>query len=201
VTPEFFGCELILGGQKSGKSRHAEQRAQDWLQCDDDHRAVVVATALPGDAEMQARIARHRHDRDAWVQQQAVGHRLQTLEVPYDLAHAIAHITQPQVLVLVDCLTLWLTNWLMPASPDAGAAKAYLAGYPAAEAALLTALESAQGPLVLVSHDIGAGVVPLGAEVRQFVDAQGLLNQRVAALSQRVSLMVAGLALQIKGGA
>jgi adenosylcobinamide kinase/adenosylcobinamide-phosphate guanylyltransferase len=186
---EILGTELILGGQKSGKSRRAEQLALQWLQQDATHRVVLLATALAGDAEMAQRIARHQQDRQDCPELAA---RLLTHEVPHHLAQAIAQQSQPQVLVVVDCLTLWLTNWLMPADPHPSD------HYPAAQAELLFALAQAPGPVVLVSNEIGLGVVPMGEQVRQFVDALGVLNQQVAAVCQRVTFMAAGLPMALK---
>ena len=111
-------------------------------------------------------------------------------------AQAIAAYSAPQTLVLVDCLTLWLTNQLMPAEGLAAATDA-----PAPEvalAALLQALQRASGPVVLVSNEIGLGLIPMGREVRDFVDALGQLNQAVAGVCERVTLMVAGLPLILK---
>ena len=101
--------ELILGGQKSGKSRRAEMLARQWLDQADDHHAVLIATAQPWDEEMRQRIARHQADRAERVP------GMVTVEEPLALAEAIVRISQPHTLVVVDCLTLWLTNLLMPA--------------------------------------------------------------------------------------
>lgn len=101
--------ELILGGQKSGKSRRAELLARQWLDAEPGRRAVLIATAQPWDAEMQQRIARHQADRV----QRVPG--MTTVEEPLALAQAIAQHSRPDTLVVVDCLTLWLTNVLMPA--------------------------------------------------------------------------------------
>ncbi len=197
-------CELILGGQKSGKSRRAELLALQWLQQDATHRVVLLATALAGDAEMAQRIARHQQDRQGCPELAA---RLSTHEVPHQLAQAIAQHSQPQVLVVVDCLTLWLTNWLMPLDPThQDLAQQYLVKEPppadtpfaTAQNQLLEALGQAPGPVVLVSNEIGLGVVPMGEQVRQFVDALGVLNQQVAAVCQRVTFMAAGLPLVLK---
>ena len=100
--------ELILGGQKSGKSRRAELLARDWLAMSPEHRALLIATAQPWDDEMRARIARHQQDRA----QRVPG--LATLEEPHDLATAITRHGAAHTLIVVDCLTLWLTNHLMP---------------------------------------------------------------------------------------
>jgi adenosylcobinamide kinase/adenosylcobinamide-phosphate guanylyltransferase len=187
--------ELITGGQRSGKSRRAEALAQQWLQ-GPGHRAVFIATAQPWDEEMRERIARHQADRAA----QLPGMR--TLEVPLALGHAIAAHSSPDTLVVVDCLTLWLTNLLMPAS-DSTAPDAALTAEATQQATLrlLEAIQTAKGPVVLVGNEIGMGVVPLGAQVRSFVDTLGRLNQDVASVCDRVTLMVAGLPLVVKGAA
>jgi adenosylcobinamide kinase / adenosylcobinamide-phosphate guanylyltransferase len=181
--------ELILGGQKSGKTRAALARAAAWLDTA-GHEAVLVATAQAHDAEMAERIARHRADRAATVP------RLVTHEEPSELAHALATLCAPQRLVVVDCLTLWLTQQVMPVGCQA----------PAAEdiedtiEALVQAVRDARGPLILVSNEIGLGLSPLGAQVRRFVDLLGTLHQRVAAACQRVTLVVAGCEWPVKGG-
>lgn len=177
--------QLILGGQKSGKSRHAELLARDWLAGRGDRRAVLIATAQPWDAEMRARIARHQSDRAERVP------GLATVEEPVALAAALAAQSAPDTLVVVDCLTLWLTNLLMPMhGPSADAGDATVP--------LLDALHEARGPVVLVGNEIGLGVIPMGREVRAFVDALGRLNQDVAAACDRVVFMAAGLPLVLK---
>ncbi len=182
---------LLLGGQKSGKSRQAELLARQWLQQGAAYSASLIATGTAHDAEMQARIARHQQDRAARVPQ------LATLEVPRDVAAAIAAHSQPQHLLVVDCLTLWLTNWLMPA-PGLESNQPLAHDWRAQSAMFLEALQQARGPVVLVSNEIGLGVIPLGREVRAFVDALGLLNQQTAAVCNRVTLMAAGIALPMK---
>lgn len=183
--------ELILGGQRSGKSRRAEALAQSWLAASKAHSAVMIATGQALDAEMRARIERHQADR---AQRLA---RMPTVEVPLALAQAIEDHSSVHTLVLVDCLTLWLTNQLMPSevSPMPAPASAQ-AG--AASERLLQALRRSSGPVVLVSNEIGLGVIPLGREVRDFVDALGRLNQEVATVCERVTLMAAGLPLILK---
>lgn len=187
--------ELILGGQKSGKSRRAELLARDWLARSPGHRALLIATAQPWDGEMRARIARHQHDRAERVP------GLATLEEPRDLAGAIARHSQPHSLLVVDCLTLWLTNWTMPAGAetlDSEQKKALELDWQAQVAQFFIAIERAPGPVVLVGNEIGLGVIPMGREVRAFVDALGLLNQQAAQACQRVTLMAAGLPLTLK---
>jgi len=180
--------ELILGGCKSGKSRCAEQRASDWLAWP-GRSACLLATALAGDAEMRERIDRHRADRALRVP--AMG----TVEVPVALPEAVAEHSGEHRLLVVDCLTLWLTNLLMPIS----GASIDEAGWQSRQDDLVRALQRARGPIVLVSNEIGWGVSPLSAEARCFVDALGVLHQRVAAACSHVTLMVAGHELAVKG--
>lgn len=216
--------ELILGGCKSGKSRCAQRRAADWLAWP-GRSACVIATALASDEEMRERIARHRADRARELP------AVQTLEVPHDLAEAVRACSSAQRLVVVDCLTLWLTNLLMPmqegltsgaggaaangplevpmkAPMDASASPALNepasasldeAAWQCHQSALIEALAAARGPVVLVSNEIGWGVSPMSAPARRFVDALGVLHQRVAQACSHVTLMVAGQELAVKG--
>jgi len=182
--------ELILGGQRSGKSRCAESRAIAWLAVP-GHEAALLATALPGDGEMRERIAQHRRDRAERVP------RMLTHEVPTDLALAVAEHGRRQRLLVIDCLTLWTTNWLMPMDGVAPAPESWRA----ASQALLRALDAAPGPVVLVSNEIGLGLSPMTREARHFVDELGRLHQAVAAHCARVTLMVAGLEMPVKSEA
>jgi adenosylcobinamide kinase/adenosylcobinamide-phosphate guanylyltransferase len=179
--------ELILGGQKSGKSRAAVERARAWLAAADARHAVLLATAEAGDAEMTTRIERHRLDRAVRVP------ALRTVEAGGDLQRAIDAHGAADTLLVVDCLTLWLTQRLMPldgrAAPDLAAQTD----------TLIDALVRAPGPVVLVSNEIAMGVIAIDRATRGFVDALGLLHQRVAAACERVTLMVAGCELAIKG--
>jgi len=179
--------EFILGGQKSGKSRTAESRAARWL-LRPGHEAVLIATAQAGDAEMVARIARHRAERAERVP------GLMTVEEPRRLAEAIRQHARPHTLVVVDCLTLWLTQLALPlegspASPEALARETR---------ALVEALAQASGPAVLVSNEIGLGLSPLSREARAFVDALGRLHQDVAAVCEDLTFMVAGCEMPVK---
>ena len=185
--------ELILGGQKSGKSRRAELLARQWLDAAPDHQAVLIATAQPWDDEMRQRIARHQADRAERVP------GMRTVEEPIALAEAIRQHSSARTLVVVDCLTLWLTNRLMPAENESNLALEPMDT--ARTASLLIAIQEAAGPVVLVGNEIGLGVIPMGREVRAFVDALGRLNQDVAAVCERVTLMAAGLPLTLKGAA
>ena len=205
--------EFVLGGQKSGKSRRAETLACDWLAQSPGHKAVFIATAQPWDDEMRLRIARHQQDRAERLP------GMLTVEEPLALAQALSQHSDPQTIVVVDCLTLWLTNRLMPpdvavaaaVSPDPcientpdiesniesnDAVSQQLIGY---AAMLLIAIKNAAGPVVLVGNEIGLGVIPMGRETRAFVDALGRLNQDVAGVCERVTFMAAGLPLVLKG--
>jgi len=164
---------LVLGGVRSGKSRHAERLLEEAAES-----AAYIATAEPGDAEMAARIAAHRERRGGFWR---------TVEAPLALPGAIRAETRP---MLVDCLTLWLSN-------------AMLAGrdIEAETGALLAALRDAVPPVVLVANEVGLGLVPETALGRRFRDAAGQLNQEVAALADRVVFVAAGLPLALKGGA
>ena len=165
---------LVLGGARSGKSRHAE----GLVEAASGARRVYVATATAGDAEMAARIAAHRNRRGAdWS----------TVEAPHDLAGEISRAAAPDAAVLVDCLTLWLSNLLL-AGADLGAARR----------SLLEALAAARGPVVCVANEVGLGIVPDNALARAFRDAAGRLNQDVAAAADRVVFVAAGLPLVLK---
>ena len=187
--------ELILGGQKSGKSRRAELLARDWLAQSADHRAVLIATGQPWDDEMRERIARHQRDRAERVP------GLVTVEEPLDVASAIAQRSTAHTLLVVDCLTLWLTQWTMPLGTESMSLEqkqALSRNWQAQEAMFLGAIAASPGPIILVGNEIGLGVIPMGREVRAFVDALGALNQQVAQVCPRVTLMAAGLPLTLK---
>lgn len=180
--------ELILGGQRSGKSRLAEQRGLDWQACGPGHRVSLIATAFAADDEMAQRIARHRALRPTGFT---------TVEAPWGLAQALTDNDAPEQLCIVDCLTLWLTNWLLPApgiAPPAGT-------WAEARADLLKVIGQRRGPVVLVSNEIGLGMIPMGREARHFVDELGSLHREVAALAGRVTLVVVGIEVPVKPAA
>ncbi|MCL2429923.1 MAG: bifunctional adenosylcobinamide kinase/adenosylcobinamide-phosphate guanylyltransferase [Alphaproteobacteria bacterium] len=162
---------VVLGGARSGKSRYAERLIAavppPW---------VYVATAEAGDAEMAERIALHRQRR---------GKDWQTVDAPHDLAAALGAAADAPV--LVDCLTLWLSNRML-----AGA------DLEVETARLEAALAGRRQPVVVVSNEVGSGIVPDNALARRFRDLQGCLNQRLAARAGRVILMVAGMPLVVK---
>jgi adenosylcobinamide kinase / adenosylcobinamide-phosphate guanylyltransferase len=164
---------LVLGGARSGKSLYAER-----LVAAAAARGLYCATASPGDDEMRARIAAHRARRGAFWQ---------TIEAPLDLAGAVAEAS-PERPLLIDCLTLWLSNLL-------------LAGRPLDQefATLRAALRDAAGPVVLVANEVGLGLVPETPLGRRFRDGAGRLNQNIAAVADRVVFVAAGLPLVLKG--
>ena len=167
--------ELILGGIRSGKSRLAEQRASS-----SGLDVVYIATATAGDTAMAARIEQHRAHRPAhWL----------TVEAPLNLAHALQEHAHSQCCVIVDCLTLWITNWLCSEHPD---------HYPAQRSALLELLPTLPGQLILVANETSMGIVPLGELTRRYCDEAGTLHQTLAAQCDRVTLTVAGLPLILK---
>lgn len=162
---------LVLGGARSGKSAHAERLIEAL-----GVPALYIATAAAGDAEMAARIAAHRARR---------GNLWTTREAPLDLASAIAEADRP---VLVDCLTLWVSN-LMHAGRDVAAEGERLA----------ETLAAVRAPAVLVANEVGLGIVPDNALAREFRDHAGRLNQRIATTAGRVVFIAAGLPLTLKG--
>ena len=178
---------LVIGGARSGKSAHAET-----LALASGRQLIYIATAQAGDAEMRARIAHHRERRDS---------RWTTVEETMALGAAIEKYSRPDTLVLVDCLTIWLSNLLFAERTEFPAVGTIAppACFDQERAALLQALEDAKGELILVTNEVGQGVIPQGAVSRWFVDEAGRLNQAVAARCERAVLIVAGLPLVLKG--
>lgn len=167
--------QLILGGARSGKSRLAEQRA-DASGLD----VIYIATAQAGDAEMEARIAHHRASRPAhWM----------LIEEPLHLSAVLQQHAAPDRCLLVDCLTLWLTNLLLHEE----------AGLRAEVDAVCRCISDLPGELIMVSNEVGWGIVPMGELSRRFQDEAGRLHQQLAGRCDLVTLTVAGLPLEIKG--
>lgn len=191
-----YDKHLILGGQKSGKTAHALQIAQQWLNTKSEHRAFYVATAhLRDDVAMQERIAAHQRERATQYP------HMENLHAPLDLAAILHAYSQPHTLLLIDCLGMWLTNWMAPVeleNPDADFLHTALSAWRAQRQAMLQQLACAAGPVLLVSNEVGLGVVPLGRVSRVFVDELGALNQATARVCQRVSAIMAGLPLRLK---
>lgn len=178
---------FVIGGARSGKSAYAEQRAQE-----SGKEVIYIATAQANDAEMQARIAHHRARREqAW----------HTVEEPLALGKAIARWGAPDRLILVDCLTVWMSNLLFSEAQDFPEIGTIVPPerFHEERSSFLDAIEQTCCDLVLVSNEVGMGIVPLGAVSRWFADEAGRLNQAVAARCERVALVAAGLPLKLKG--
>ena len=168
--------ELILGGARSGKSRLAEK-----LAADSGLAVTYIATSQAIDGEMSARIRQHRERRPAdWA----------LVEEPLELARLLQELASPERCLLVDCLTLWLTNLLMLEDD---------ARLNAEREALLECLGQLPGRIILVSNETGLGVVPMGELTRRYVDEAGWLHQAIAERCQRVIFTVAGLPMLLKG--
>lgn len=173
MTGSLPPLSLVIGGARSGKSAFAERLVTATAR-----PRRYVATAEAWDDEMRDRIARHRQDRGGdWL----------TVEAPLDLAYALS-AARGEEAVLVDCATLWLTNHLLAGHDLTREAEA-----------LVTALATCAAPVVIVSNETGWGIVPDNALARRFRDAQGHLNQRLAADAGLVVTVIAGLPLVLKG--
>ena len=170
--------QLILGGARSGKSRLAEKLAAESALA-----VTYIATSQPLDGEMNERVRHHRERRPGhWA----------LVEEPLELARVLRDNAGAEIFLLVDCLTLWLTNLLMLEDPQR---------LDAERDALLACLAELPGEIVFVSNETGMGVVPLGELTRRYVDEAGWLHQALAERCQRVVLTVAGLPLTLKGTA
>lgn len=168
---------FVIGGCRSGKSSHALHAAEEMP----GNRKIYIATCMPQDEEMKQRVAKHRQERSKnWV----------TIEEPLQLASAISQNGPEADVLLVDCLTLWVSNLLMETDDERQIEKRI--------AELIAALERATGPIVLVSNEIGTGIVPQNKLARQYRDIIGLANQAVAKTAGRVIWMVAGIPVTIK---
>jgi len=170
---------LILGGARSGKSAHAQGLAEQ-----SGLAVTYIATAQVYDEEFAARVARHRQSRPQhW----------KTVETPHHLAATLRREAEPDRCLVVDCLTLWLAQCICPdCAPPEGV------DWEDMRADFLATLPALPGRIILVSNEVGMGIVPLGEINRRFQDEQGRLNQAVAALAQNVVFMAAGLPLALK---
>jgi adenosylcobinamide kinase/adenosylcobinamide-phosphate guanylyltransferase len=166
---------LVLGGARSGKSRYAQRHAEA-----SGCRPVLIATAEACDAEMAARIARHAAERDV---------RWSVIEEPLDVAATLRREAGPERILVVDCITLWLSNLFLRDRDRA-----------AATAGLVETVATLEGPVIFVSNEVGSGIVPDNALARAFRDAQGSLNQALAEACEAVVLITAGIALRLKPG-
>jgi adenosylcobinamide kinase/adenosylcobinamide-phosphate guanylyltransferase len=169
--------QLVIGGCRSGKSRQALAVAEAFTAA----RRIFIATCVPRDDEMRRRVSRHKAERDrSW----------HTVETPLELPRALKDFARAGNVVLVDCLTLWISNLLL-ASDHTDRIEAHVDQ-------LVEALRQTDGLVVLVSNEVGTGIVPENLLARVFRDAAGFANQRVAQAADRVLWMVAGIPVQIK---
>ncbi|HSI37823.1 MAG TPA: bifunctional adenosylcobinamide kinase/adenosylcobinamide-phosphate guanylyltransferase [Methylotenera sp.] len=174
-----MSVHLILGGARSGKSAYAEKLALEG-----GLAVSYVATAQIYDNEFKARIQHHQDRRPAdWA----------LIEEPHYLAQTLRRLAAPNQCLIVDCLTLWLAQWICPdCNPPQDSS------WKTEREALLSVLSTLPGTVILVSNEVGMGIVPLGEINRQFQDEQGRLNQAVAAVANQVTFVVAGLPLKLK---
>jgi adenosylcobinamide kinase/adenosylcobinamide-phosphate guanylyltransferase len=169
---------FVIGGCRSGKSTYAMQTAERVPA----EQKIFIATCVPQDDEMKRRVARHQKERSQnWV----------TVEAPLNLPEAVLQNSRSGDVILVDCLTLWVSNLLMETGDESKIEETI--------SQFINAIEKAAGPIVLVSNEVGAGIVPENALARQYRDIIGRVNQDVAKTAGRVIWMVAGIPLTIKG--
>lgn len=180
-----MSAHLILGGARSGKSAYAEQLASALEQ-----PVSYIATAQVYDDEFAQRVAHHQARRPAYWQ---------LVEAPFNLAQTLVKYDAPDTCMIVDCLTLWLAQCICPdCAPPAGVTRTEALWQQEREA-LLNTLPTLKSHVLLVSNEVGMGIVPLGEINRQFQDEQGRLNQAVAKLANKVSFIAAGLPIHLKG--
>ena len=171
--------ELVIGGARSGKSAYAEKRANE-----SGKKVIYIATAEAGDSEMQTRIDQHRQNRpQQW----------QTVEEPIKLADLIQQNSGSEFCLLVDCLTLWLTNILFDKQGEIQQTV-----FEKETSALYNSLSNYSGQIILVTNEVGLGIVAIDRMTRRFVDEAGLLHQKIAAISNKVVLITAGLPQVLK---
>jgi adenosylcobinamide kinase/adenosylcobinamide-phosphate guanylyltransferase len=169
---------FVIGGCRSGKSTYALQTAEKVLA----EQKIFIATCVPQDDEMKRRVARHQKERSQnWV----------TVEAPLRLPEAILQNSRRGDVILVDCLTLWVSNLLMKTDDEKKIENTI--------SRLIEALEKATCPIVLVSNEVGTGIVPENKLARQYRDIIGLVNQAVAKTASKVIWMVAGIPVTVKG--
>jgi adenosylcobinamide kinase/adenosylcobinamide-phosphate guanylyltransferase len=168
---------FVIGGCRSGKSNYAMQTAEEIA----TEQKIYIATCVPQDDEMKRRVARHQKERSQnWV----------TVEAPLDLPGAILQNSRRANVILVDCLTLWMSNLLIETGDENKIEETI--------SQLTNALEKAKCPIILVSNEVGTGIVPENALARQFRDITGWLNQAVAKYANKVVWMVAGIPVTVK---
>ncbi len=176
---------LILGGARSGKSSYAESLA--ILAAESSNKTIsYLATAIAQDDEMKARIKRHQLDRPKdW----------KVIEEPLLLTEKLNQLNDNNQLIIIDCMTLWITNWLCL---NEGDGVNNLSSWEQEKSTFISQLKKSKATILIVSNETGSGIIPLGTLNRQFVDHAGWLNQEIAQVSQQVTLVVAGLPLELK---
>ncbi|PIE42784.1 MAG: bifunctional adenosylcobinamide kinase/adenosylcobinamide-phosphate guanylyltransferase [Gammaproteobacteria bacterium] len=180
---------LVLGGARSGKSSYAESLAKRL-----SDKVVYMATASAEDPEMRARIALHQSERpEHWglIEEKFFLSR----ELERIVVNSETNQTASGSVILIDCLTLWLSNWLCLSESDS----ADFDSWSAEKNSFIEQLKKTTCPIILVSNEVGSGIVPMGELSRQFVDQAGWLNQAIAAVAEEVVLVVAGLPITLKG--
>ena len=179
MGPEMLNeIVFVIGGCRSGKSNYALDTAEQMP----GDKKIFIATCLPRDDEMKQRIARHQEQRSqTWT----------TVEEPVHLHESITKISRKATVILVDCLTLWITNIMLEAG-DEKKIESHVSK-------LIHALAAADCPVILVSNEVGTGIVPENKLARQFRDVMGQVNQAVAQYANKVVWMVAGIPVTIKG--
>ncbi len=170
---------LILGGARSGKSSYAESEALS-----SGKAPIYIATATADDKEMKSRIQRHQeHRRSDW----------HLIEEPLILSHLIENYGDKEQIILIDCMTLWVSNWLCKKEQQVDGIE-----WSVEKERFLLALKNSQKDIIVVSNEVGSGIMPLGELTRDFVDRAGWLNQAIARVADKVTLVVAGIPTPIK---
>jgi adenosylcobinamide kinase/adenosylcobinamide-phosphate guanylyltransferase len=166
--------KLVIGGARSGKSSYALAQAEA-----SGSNLIFIATARASDEEMADRIRRHQQERgDNWT----------LIEEPFHLAARITEFGKPDQ-VLIDCLTLWTSNWLCTDNPD---------GWKQEKQSFLAGIQRSRADIMMVTNEVGMGIVPMGQLSRQFIDQSGWLHQAIAAIADQVILVTVGIPRQLK---
>jgi len=173
---------LVIGGARSGKSRFAESQVQSIEVCQQASKVTYIATATADDHEMLDRISHHQKNRpESW----------DLIEEPFYLAQIIERLDQSDQIILIDCMTLWISNWLCDDSRDPIAWQKQCEEF-------LETLSDSQAKILIVSNEVGGGIVPLGDLSREFVDQAGWLNQKLSERVSDVTLVISGIPIALK---
>ena len=177
---------MVTGGARSGKSTFAERWAKHYFA-----KGTYIATAIPFDLEMESRILQHR------IERESTGFDWHVIEEPYELAAQLLQCTNANEVVLVDCLTIWVSNWLLQISEEKKERNVEDSVSLKIEE-LLTAIQQCKGNMIFVTNEVGAGIVPEYRLGRQFRDLAGILNRKLATLSDSVFLVTAGIPIDLR---